>query len=589
MTERHNRKEFQSVLSFTIAPRFSIFFCHTEKQNSYCQTRHPMDNAPDNQNSWEKLSVGVHVHKHPSFKIMALLLIAGTMLSCERTGENIDGPDLTIGNVLRLDIPAPFTSLDPTREESGSVLVFSFLYDSLFSMNEEGELVPELATSFHYDPQDLAWTIYLRNGPRFHNGKPVKVSDVTYSLHERLKNLRPELYQSIERIAPLTDGAVRIVLKKDDPEFLSKVYHTEIIPEPVAGAVDYYSHPIGSGPFMFEYRSGEGEVSLVANQDYYKGRPPLDRITFHYEADSEKSWARLITGSTDAAFGIHPVDNDMLSDHQDLFYLNAHTHPLYAILLYNMHASILSSSNIRLALSFAIDKETIIEDVLKGYGQIAAGPIALTSPYHNQDLKPVPYDPQQGIRLLVQAGWAYDEKGKYLRKDGAPFELTILHAEKDRIMKGVAEYLQLYLNDIGIKAHIVPLPIDEINRRYVRNTEFQAVLTEMDGGTNSPGFLKRQWSPSWPGRSAAGGFEYRDLTKILTEAERESRPERVKDLLQEAEGLIISLQPGTFLFHRTTLDVISRRIDFPYPFSLSPTDIYRLRFASVRNRTTSGK
>lgn len=510
------------------------------------------------------------------------MLIICTLGSCKRSAENSDSANYDQCNTLRIDIPAPIQSLDPTTGESGSIYIFHFLYDSLFSANQYGQLIPELATSFEYNQTGFSLLIHLKKGPKFHNGKEVKASDVAYSLHQRLRTLRPEYFDSVVHITSGTDGSVRIDLKKDDPEFILKIFSTEVVPEPIINSDGHYDRPIGSGPFIFEYRNGEREVGLVANKDYHQGKPALDRVKVYFEPNNERSWARLINGITDAAFGINPVDHDMMVEYQDEFYLNTKGHSFYAILLYNTHDSILRSRRFRTALSLAIDKQTIIREILKGYGQPATGPLDPGSPSHDRKLKPVPFSPQEAVKLIMEEGWTYGEADKYFHKHGTPLEFSLLYAAKDRLMKSTAEYLQLNLNDIGIKAHLVPLPVDELVRRYDRNTEFQVVLTEMYSSF-TPENMRALWSPIGSAKSMAGCFEHSDLTRILTEATAERNPQRAIELYQEAEALVTSLQPGTFLFHRTYLDVISRRIAFPYPFSFSNWDIHRLRSASIRD------
>lgn len=513
--------------------------------------------------------------------LSAFVFIACFLCACSKTeGEQAA---TFIGNQLRLDIPAPIASLDPTKEERGSAFVFLFLYDSLFSTNEHGELVPELATSYEYDPLDFIWTIHLKKNARFHDGKIVKARDAIYSLHERLRNLRPEYYASVEEIIALSDESFRIKLIKDDPEFLEKIAGTGVVPEGASATGQYYDHPIGSGPFVFEYRDGEKEVGLVANQNYHGRRPALDRVTLYFDPDGERSWARLLRGDTDAAFGLHPVDCSMLLENKDKFYFNATPYPFHSILLYNTHNPLFQSVTVRKALSLAIDKEMIVKEVLMGYGQVAAGPVDPGSSYHDPDLMPTHYGPEEAIRLLMQEGWTYDGDGKYLLRHGKPFEFTILYSEKDRLMRQVAVRLQLNLSDIGVKARLLPLPPEEVLRRCDRNTDFEAVLTEILSCLENPEILRDLWTPIGSLKAHIGCFEHQGLTELLIEASKEPRPERAKELYRRAEALIVDLQPGAFLFQRTTLDIMSKRVDFPCPFSLWSWDIYRLRSASIRD------
>ena len=104
--------------------------------------------------------------------------------------------------------------------------------------------------------------------------------DVQFALENVLKKNRPYLFSLIDRVVLLSDSAISIGLKYDDPEFLKKIWDMEVVPKVSDGKVDLYHHPVGSGPFRFKYRKGDREVALEANEDYFRGRPSLDGIVF---------------------------------------------------------------------------------------------------------------------------------------------------------------------------------------------------------------------------------------------------------------------------------------------------------------------
>jgi len=184
--------------------------------------------------------------------------------------------------------------------------------------------------------------------------------------------------------------------------------------------------------------------------------------------------------------------------------------------------------------------------------------------------------------LLKEAGWSYGNAGHYLTKDKKPFEFTLLVFEESQIEKKVAQYAQLCLNDLGIKVHLQSFPFLELKKRYGRNTGFQAVLTEFAGVYRNPEFtIESLWAPGLSKRSEAGSFEHPDVTRLIYEALDETDPVRQKELFYEIDALITSLQPGTFLFHKTAIDVMSKRFRLPFPFSLTHEGIWRLRHASL--------
>ncbi|RLB83130.1 MAG: hypothetical protein DRH17_03495 [Deltaproteobacteria bacterium] len=516
--------------------------------------------------------------------ILVFIFFTGFILSCEQPGTPPAREKNKNENVLRYDVSAPFTSLNPTYVyASGSNHIFPLLYSYLFVPNANGELEPDLALKWTYDSESFTWTIHLRKDALFHNKHPVTSRDVQYALEGVLKNNRPALFSLIDRIFPLSDTVICIGLKRNDPEFLQKIWDMEILPQPHEDKIDYYNHPIGSGPFRFKYRKGEKEVCLEANKDYFHGRPSIDRVVFYFQPDKEKSWTRVLSGETDIAQEISPKNYEMMKQYGKRYYFDLYPLRWYTILLYNTTDPLFSDPRVRLAFSYAIDRAYIVKKILRGFGRIAVGPMGVDSPYHNPEVQPIPYNPKKGLALLKQAGWSYDHEGRYLEKGGKGFEFTILVFKESQIEKKVAQYLQICLNDLGIKVRLQSVPFEELKRRYYRNNQFQAVLTELRGVYRDPEFLKQSWSFDRPKRSEAGSFEDPEVTRLICQALDEKDPFKQKALFYKIDARIQALQPGTFLFHKTAIDVMSKRFKLPFPFSLTHEGIYRLRYASLKS------
>jgi len=513
----------------------------------------------------------------PSVSILMFLVVV--LPACEKPDTFSARQRPLNENVLRYDVAAPFTSLDPTQVElSGSNHVFPLLYSYLFVPNTEGKLEPDLARKWTYDSKTFTWTIYLREDARFHNKQPVTSRDVVYTFH---KNTLSYLSDLIDHVSLVSNRAVGIRLKKDDREFLSKIWDMEILPCTHQGANDYDKEPIGSGPFRFEARKGNQEVVLADNEDYFNGRPSLDRVIFYFQPNKEKSWTRLLSGETDIVQEISPKNYEIMHQYEKEYYFDLYPLPWYTILLYNTSDPLFSDSRVRRALSHAFDRTYIVKNILRGLGKAAVGPMGVDSPFHNPAVKTAAYAPKKGLRCLKERGWSNGKAGDYLTKDGKPFEFTLLVFQESQIEKKVAQYVQLCLNDLGIKVHLQLLPFSELKKRYGRNTAFQAVLTEFHGAYRDPECIGSLWAPDLFKRSEAGSFEHPDVTRLIHEALNETDPGRQKELFYDIDALIASLQPGTFLFHKTAIDVMSKRFNIPFPFSLTHEGIWRLKHASL--------
>lgn len=509
---------------------------------------------------------------------LAVLFAAAAvcLLSC---GNADRGPISPNGeNVLHIDVPVPIRSLDP-REETGAATVgiFMLIYSRLFTVGGDGRIEPDLAIKWTYDPGKLAWTIRLREDAFFHDGKRVTSRDVIYSL-ECLSKRQFGLYDpEIAAIIPDSETSLTLILKWDDPDFLRKIGRIDILPAGGMEWIDSNRHPVGSGPFHFSYKRGNSEVGLAANKDYYFGKPSLDGIVYHYIEDRERSWARLLSGKTDVATEIYPKDYEMIKHYRDRFHFSERIVQSYSLLLYNTGDPLFHDPEVRRALSLAVDRDYIVEKLLRGLGVPARGPLGVNSPYADADASPLPYDPGKSRELLLKAGWRMDEKNHCLSKEGRCFEFILSIFEGFQVDRKIAEYLQLCFNGLGIRAYIEALPHRELVRRYANNNEYQAVLTEFKGAYGDPEIVAEIWTPVGARSSRAGCFDDLRTTELLHDAFRESDPRRRGELLRAADARIVSLQPAIFLFHKIAFDILSGRISVERPFSFTLSQIHQLK------------
>lgn len=484
--------------------------------------------------------------------------------------------------ILRYDIPAPVGSLNPfDTSSSGATHIHPFLYSYLCVPDENGDLKPDLAVRWNYDPSVFEWTIEIRNNAQFHDGTPVTAQDVKFSIQSCLAGPRKCFKNPIKRIDNLSSTLINIALNNNDPEFLNTIWDMNIVPEHKAGSRDFANHPIGSGPFKFKSRRGDQSVELVANDDYYAGKTLLEGVTFFYQEDKEKSWTRLLAGETDIAHEITPKNYRMMAYVKNRFHFNSYTLPWYSILLYNTNDPLFSDARVRQALTHAINRPGIVETTLNGYGKVAVGPMGIDNVYSDPKQTFLPYDPQKALDLLRLAGWSLDKNRQYLEKDGKPFEFTILCFKEGFVPIQVARSIVLNLNEVGIKAHTKLLPYKELCRRYSRNNQFQAVLAEFKT-VHQPDSIARVWTPLIDNASEAGCFDDQDITRLARILISENCPEKTTAICHLLDARIAFLQPGTFLYHKIVFDVMSARISLPFPFSLTQAGASRLWRATIK-------
>ncbi len=519
-----------------------------------------------------------------------LLLLACTISSAipggARREEAETAPVDPFGNDLRIDVADPMQSLHPVEGlNSGSTAVFPFLYDYLFTPvsidNFDDPVEPFLAHSWSYDTENSTWIIQLRNDAVFHNGIPVTAADVRCSLVQVFEN-RPGFHAVVRDIRTAGDNAVEIALNYDDPEFLSKVRNMalEIFPCPGAEPIDYYNAPVGSGPYKFVSRTGERQVVLEANERYKLARPSFDKIILTWESEPERTWSRLIQGKADVVTRMDPGDYRIIRERTDRYHFSITPSPMYSILLFNTRDPLFADPDVRRALGLSVNRSAVLREVLRGYGVPCGGPMLPESDSTEPDTGPL-FNPRKALELFHKCGWVEDGEG-YLRKDGKLLEFQVLIPEGNLLLRRITQHLLLILNEIGVRIRIEAVPPVELTRRYIRNTEFQAVLTNiMAVPSQVPERLVDIWGASGNGPAVVGCFEDSGLNSLLHRAASEKDPERRKELFRQAEERIVSLQPGSFLYYDSVVNGVSKRLNISRRFSCDLAGFFGLRNATV--------
>lgn len=517
------------------------------------------------------------------YPLTICILIIGLMPACLQKETPPPNSKRSNAPVLRYDVFAPLNSLKPnTTIASGGTFVFPFLYSYLFVPDENGRLSPDLARKWTYNRGTRTWTIHLRNNARFHDQRPVTARDAKFSLEYYVAHHKVGLNNSIEQISALSNDVLAIALKRESTDILHHIWDIEIVPEPDNESPLSSAPIVGSGPFQLVSINGDRQVTLEANPDYYGGAPRLKRVEFYYQPDREKTWTRLLRGATDIGQELSPVNFNMTAQYRDRFFFDRYTIQYYTILLYNTRLPLFSDVKVRRALALGIDRKYIVEQILQRFGHIATGPMGVDSPYRHPQLKPLPFDPDRARQLLDDAGWHLDAAGRRTH-GGRRFEFELLFYKGNPVDQKVAHFVQLCLYHIGITINLRPLDYDQLVNAYFQNERFQAVLTELKGVYREPGSILRHWSAGAHGKSYAGGFSHPEVHRMIDQAFKEKDPAQKKHLLQSLDKKIAALQPGTFLFQKTALDVMSRRIRLPHRFSLTYDGLARLKDATLND------
>ena len=367
------------------------------------------------------------------------------------------------GGELVIVRPSEPVSLDANLETTApGAWVFGNIIEPLITLNADMEIEPRLATAWEFvDPTRLRFT--LREGVSFHDGTPFNAEAVKLTWDRALFADPPGRWKSlagpIAAVEVVDEFTVDIVTEEPYGPLLlttTMIYTGVVSPAAVAEfGEDYGRNPVGTGPFKFvEWRTND-RIVLEANEDYWRGRPDLDRVIFRVVPEEGARMLALRSG--EAQMVLKPSPSDLAGLEADPSFGVTSAEGLRVFFLgFNLDKPPLDDLRVRQAIHHALDIPLIVESILEEAASIATSVI---SPgvlgYADMGLLDrYPYDPDGAIALLEEAGYAMNADG-IMEKDGEPLVLRFLPASgrylKDREL---AEVIQESLRQVGIQVEL---------------------------------------------------------------------------------------------------------------------------------------
>ncbi len=344
------------------------------------------------------------------------------------------------------------------------------IYDTLVEEAGISNFIPGLAESWEVSDDGLTWTFKIREGVTFHDGTPLTAEEVAWSLNWTIEN-EIETFSfylaNFEEIVALDDTTLQVTLSDPVGNMEYLLMYVWILPRSVWGEMTYdeimefedISAGIGTGPYkVVEWSEGE-HLILEANKDYWRTTPAIDRIIYREFATEDAVVQALLAGEIDVidADNVPSTAIQTLQDAENVHVPIMNSTSIDELII-NSHEDgtqpeSLWDPAVRLAIAHAIDKAQIITVAYLGYAD-PASVIVPTSmgDWHNSDVQDVPYDIEEGNRILEEAGYVdSDNDGVREDMDGNPLEYR-LYATDDATEARILEIISDGLAQIGISA-----------------------------------------------------------------------------------------------------------------------------------------
>jgi peptide/nickel transport system substrate-binding protein len=362
------------------------------------------------------------------------------------------------------------------------------LFASVTKPGVDLQPAPDLATSWSASEDGLTWTFELRDDVVWHDGTPFTADDIAFTFNEIV--LKTELGASgsanfrrtVDRVEADGPHRVRFIVRSPFsalPAYLA--YNAGILPKHIFEGQDPWNltsfnkgTPVGTGPFKIsEYVSGS-HLTLERFDGYFGETAKLDYLTFRVLPDANAQLAQMLAGDLQVM-----ILGNLAAVPQIERNANTVAYPVSQVNYYyvtpNHERALFGDINVKRALLHAIDRDAIIESVLRGYGRPATGPISpALQAYYNPDVATYAYDPEGAVALLEASGWTRGADGVMV-KDGQRLAF-VLDVGRNRDLEPISALVQDYWKDIGVEATLNTMEWNAYIQKVVVQRDYDATI-----------------------------------------------------------------------------------------------------------------
>lgn len=492
---------------------------------------------------------------------------AGSTPSAEGTPGS-GGGEAKKGGVWRMAITANPTAYPITAPGAlTDILVNKTIYNSLVQYRLEGdaiEVVPDLAESWEAASDLSEYTFKLKSGVTWHDGQPLTAEDVKFTMDAVLDpNVNASgrgVVSSIDSTEVVDDQTVKFVLKYPFASLpIMLGYNKPIVPKHLLEGQDlnepaeFLRKPIGTGPFKFQEFVQGSHLAVEANPDYFEGAPLLDGIIFKIIPDGNARVAQVRSGEIDFTV-IEPAQIDALSgvDNVEIRYVPQVNYYFFAI---NHSSPKMQDVRVRQALVYAINRQAIVDQVLKGHGKVATGPInPLLGPYYNPDVPTYDYDPERAAALLEEAGWTKGSDGILTNAQGEKLTIRFNGPKGYPAMEQVITYAQQEYQKLGIQVtlEIVDWPV---HLDMYHNLEYDLL---MEWWITPP---DADLYDHYHSESSSNWWAYKnpEIDDLIVKARSEPDEQRRIELYHELQRKLAEDVPVVYLYYPEEIQAMSTR------------------------------
>ncbi|MFA6192226.1 MAG: peptide-binding protein [Sulfurimonas sp.] len=458
------------------------------------------------------------------------------------------------------------TSANPSRlnpllaTDSSSSEIAGFIFNGLVKYDKDAStIIGDLATEFFYEDSK---TLIFKLNPQvtWHDGEKFTAKDVVFT-YETL--MSPQVispysanFRFVQSVEAVDEFTIRVKYK--EPYFKAlETWMMGILPyhilkdEKNLMSSKFNTNPIGTGAYKLHQLEHSKNIILTANENYFEGKPKIERISFHVIADPMTRFLMLKSHALDIG-SIEPMEYERQLSKEFLETTNIYEEISfsYTYLGFNLRLDKFKNPKVREALSLAINRDALVEILFFKHAKVCTGPFLPRTNAYNADVKAPIQNIKEAKRLLKEAG--YDENN--------PFTFEIATSNSSPIRPYAAEILQSQLKEAGVVVTLKVMEWQAFLNMVVFPRNFETILLGWGLSSTPDPYMFWHSDSDKKGGFNLVGYKNPTMDKMIEESQSMVDRERLNGMWREMFKIIVDDNPYLFLYIPTSITTINKNI-----------------------------
>lgn len=455
------------------------------------------------------------------------------------------------------------TSSNPSRlnpilaTDSSSSEIAGFLFNGLVKYDKDLKIVGDLADEFYYE-NNTTLIFKLKKNVTWHDGEKFDAKDVLFTyetiISPKIATPYSAGFRFVKGVEVLDDYTIKVVYKQ--PYFKAlETWMMGILPQHLLKDEEnlmtskFNTSPIGTGAYKLHQLEHSKDIVLTANDDYFEGRPKIDKISFHVIADSMTRFLMLKAGSLDVG-SIEPMQYERELDKNffDKFNIYEEISRSYTYLGFNLRKEKFKNPKVREAISLAIDREELVKILFFKHAKVCTGPFLPQTKAFNAKVKAPKQNIKKAKQLLKDAG--YDASN--------PFTFEIVTSNSSAIRPYAVQILQHQLKKAGVIVKIRVMEWQAFLNMVVFPHKFDSILLGWGLSSTPDPYLFWHSDNDKKGGFNLVGYKNGKIDKMIEESQIIIDRDKLGKLWQEMFKIIVKDNPYLFLYIPNSITTVDK-------------------------------